>query len=117
MFKKIKIKIKRGLAGFLKEELLEFIGYDHTFRFQSLNDRFCIDKVEFETVFLEQRIGLFDGRGMDDQVEFERHIEKIKESFCREIMDHIHVDVDNLTNPEFAFQRSITLKLRIQKKQ
>ena len=51
---KLKTRIKRALAGFLREELLQYIGYNHKIPYMSLNDRFNVDNLSFETMVMEE---------------------------------------------------------------
>lgn len=118
--KKLKQKIKRALAGFLRDELLEYIGYNHKIPFMSLNDRFMVNELPFETMVMELQVPLYDERSytsMESQSIFERQIEDAKRKFASQMMDHIHVDARDLTSRDNYMVRSIKLVLRVQGKQ
>lgn len=118
--KNLKQKLKRALAGFLREELLEYIGYNHKIPFMSLNDRFMINELPFETMVMEIQVPLHDENSytcMESKSIFERQIEYAKRKFASQMMDHIHVDAHDLTSRENYMVRSIKLVLRIQGKQ
>lgn len=122
--KKLKLKFKRALAGFLRDELLEVIGYNHRIPLQSLKDRFVINEVPFETMCMEMVINLYPDidvrHRLDSRFEavsdFERQVREAKEQFCFQMMDHIHVDAQDLVSPEYRGQRSVRLMLQIQSK-
>lgn len=119
--KNLKQKFKRALAGFLKEELLDYIGYNHKIPFMSLNDRFMVNELPFETMVMEFDVSLFENIGTDlafeSSMRFEKAIEDAKKKFSNQIMDHIHVETRELTNHQFFGRRSIKLVLRVQGKQ
>ena len=119
--KKLKQKIKRALAGFLREELLEYIGYNHKIPFMSLNDRFMVNELPFETMVMEIQVPLFENIGTDlafeSSMRFEKAIEDAKKKFSNQIMDHIHVDARDLTTREHYMVRSVKFVLRVQGKQ
>lgn len=116
--KNIKKRIKRALAAFLREELLEYIGYNHNIPYMSLNDRFKVEELDwnFETVVMEQDISLdIDNRGLQrDPLRLERQIEACKRQFSDEVLKHIHVETQNLTNRERYMRRSVRFVLRVQ---
>jgi len=118
--KKLKQKIKRALAGFLRDELLEYIGYNHKIPFMSLNDRFMVNELPFETMIMEVEVPLFENIGTDLAFEscmrFESAIENAKKKFANQIMDHIHVETNNLTSHEQYMRRSVRFVLRVQGK-
>ena len=114
---KFKKRIKRSLASFLKEELLEFIGYDDRKRIYSPESNIRVNQVEFETLCCEARLEVHSGRFMDERVQYEENLKKIKQDFMDQIMDHIHVESIELTNPQFSYQRVVRMILRVQKKQ
>lgn len=118
--KNLKQKIKRALAGFLRDELLEYIGYNHKIPFMSLNDRFMINELPFETMVMECEVPIYEKQyrnSWEDEQIFEQQIEEAKKKFCSQMMSHIHVDARNLTSREHYMRRSIKLVLRIQGKQ
>lgn len=114
---KLKKRIKRSLASFLKDELLEFIGYDDRKRIYSPEPSFRVNQVDFETLCCEARLEINSGRFMDERVRYEENLKRIKEDFMDQIMDHIHVESFELTNPQFSYQRVVRMTLRVQKKQ
>lgn len=107
--KKLKQKLKRVLAAFLREELLEYIGYNHKIPFMSLKNRFEINNLPFETLIMEVELPIGD-----NPYELENAIRKAKEDFANTVMNHIHVDARNLTNDKFYMKRFVTLKLNVQ---
>lgn len=115
---KLKTRIKQALAGFLREELLEYIGYNHKIPYMSLNDRFNVENLNFETIVMEAEIPIeMDGRmGNEDSIRFEKYIEDCKRSFADKVIKHIHVDAQNLTTREHFMRRSVRFVLRVQGK-
>lgn len=116
---KLKTRIKRALAGLLREELLEYIGYNHNIPYMSLNDRFQVETLPFETFVMESEINLSNQSriGYDQAHYIEKQINDCKEKFARKVMEHIHVDTQNLTDHEHYMRRSVKLTLRVQSKQ
>lgn len=112
---KLKKRIKKALAGFLMEELLEWIGYRHN---QPLTSTipFHIENVTVETVRMEKVIDLaglnndYASRLLREQID---HAKKV---FAEKVMDHIVVDTRNLINPQYGNAMSVTLSLTVQKK-
>ena len=113
--KKIKTRIKRALAAFLREELLEYIGYNHRIPFMSTRERFNVENLPFETVVMECEIPI-SPNNEDDRFELERSIQSAKEAFTRRVIEHIHVDAQNLTSSKHFMRRSVRLVLRVQGK-
>jgi len=117
--KKLKLRIKRTLAAFLKDELLDYIGYNHKIPQMSLGDRFHVDDLEFETVVMEEIIDIDYGRNPNflhgDPMQMEEHIEKCKRRFADKVVNSIHVDAQNLASREHFRQRSVRFILRVQK--
>lgn len=117
--KNLKQKIKCALAGLLRDELLEYIGYNHKIPFMSLNDRFMINELPFETMIMEQEIQLSPNLDLHRNNHFdllEIEIQSAKERFAREVLNHIHVDAQNLTTHEHYMRRSVRFVLRVQSK-
>lgn len=117
--KNLKQKFKRALAAFLRDEILEYIGYNHKIPLTSLNDRFTIDNIPFDTMVMEVEVPIYEGGIYDsreNEMMLERQIEEAKKKFTSQMMDHIHVDAQNLTSREHYMRRSIKLVLRIQGK-
>jgi len=113
---KLKTRIKRALAAFLREELLEYIGYKHNSPLHSTSS-FVVEDIPFDTLTMEKTINL---AGMNDergQYMLEDEIQRAKKVFAHQVMDHIHVDARELLHPEYRYQKFITLKLRVQRKQ
>lgn len=117
--KKIKKRIKRALAGFLRDELLDYIGYNHKIPQMSLGDRFQVESYDFETIVMEQIIEIDNNRNSNflagDPMQMEDNIEKCKREFANEVVKHIYVDAQNLTSREHFMQRSVRFVLRVQK--
>lgn len=115
---KIKKRIKRVLAACLRDELLEYIGYNHKIPFMSLEQRFCVENVQFETKVMETIIPIEIEKAIYDHnpTLLEEKIQKCKEDFSRQIVDHIHVDAQDLLDPNFFRQRSVKFTLRVQSK-
>jgi|GEM_PF-4427270 len=115
--KTIRQRIKRALAALLREELLEYIGYNHNIPFMSLNDRFMVDHLPFETVVMEVEIPIHSyGSHTPDHIRLEHQIEQCKKEFAERVLEHIHVDAQNLTTPEHYMMRSVRFVLRVQGK-
>lgn len=113
----IKKRIKRALAAFLKDELMDYIGYNHNIPAMSLGDRFRVDSFDFETIVMEELLDMHP-RGMNgfsDPMILEEHIQRCKDRFSKEIIRHIHVEAENLTSREHYMRRSVRLVLRVQK--
>lgn len=120
-FKDIKKKLKRAIAAFFREELLEYVEYNHNIPLMPLPGRFGFgDKIEFEALIFEQVIPIQQGYqnfNIDsDPYEMETNIRRCKEKFARDLMDHIYVDAQDLIKDENFGRRSIRLSLVIQKR-
>lgn len=113
----LKKRFKRALAAFLREELMEYIGYNHEIPFTSIPDRFPINNIEWDTLVMEQVIPIeVDRMRMDgDTRSFEMMIEKAKKQFASEVMKEIHVDAQNLTTDDNWMRRSVVFRLRVQR--
>ena len=110
-------RIKRALAAFLRDELLEYIGYNHNIPYMTLDQRFVMKEVAFDVAIMEKVIKISDGLNQRAPYFLEDQIEVCKKEFTRNIMEHIHVDATDLINGEYYNGRSIKLILRVQKKQ
>jgi hypothetical protein len=111
---KLKKRIKSALAAFLREELLEYIGYRHELPYSALNNSFRVENIEFDTMVMEHVINL---HGMDDEPMYiEREIDRCRRQFANEVLQHIHVDAQDLVSPEFAMRRMVRFTLRVQRK-
>ena len=111
---KFKNRIKRALAGFLRDELLEFIGYDRNLYPSHSGPPFMIQTIEFDTIISEKVININRGHmGFDDN--YEKDLEHCKRELLHQAEKCIHVETYELTSPEFSHARSIRLILRIQK--
>ena len=109
-------RIKRALAAFLRDELLEYIGYNHNIPYMTLDQRFVMKEVAFDVAIMEKIITISDHTIHEIPNFFEDQIEECKKEFARNIMDHIHVDTTNLINEENYMNRSVKLILRVQEK-
>lgn len=107
-------RIKKALAGFLRDELLEYIGYNHNLPFMPLETRYQVENIPFETVVMERVISL-DTIERDPYV-YEQEVENMRKQFANNLLDHIHVDTHNLVTREDFGQRSIRCVLRVQAK-
>jgi len=110
----IKKRIKRALAAFLREELLEYIGYNHEIPYMNLQDRYVINQVPFETVVMESKLSI-DDYG-HNQLRIEEQISRMKQEFADKVLENIHVDANDLTNHKHYRQRYVTFRLMVQKK-
>lgn len=106
-------RIKRALAGFLRDELLEYIGYKHNW---ASRHEVMVAQVPFEVLRMERTIPVNFMYDMPT-VSFEQLLDQAKKEFAREVMENIKVDTRELTSDRFFNQRSITLSLMVQKKQ
>lgn len=115
---KLKTRIKRALAGFLREELLDYIGYNHKIPYMTLNDRFNVQNIDFETMVMEVEIpiDLYDRMGYEDSIRLVKHIENCKKRFADQVIEHIHVEAQNLTTRKYFMRRSVRFVLRVQMK-
>ncbi len=104
-------RIKRALAGFLKDELLEFIEYDRNLYPIHADTPFMIQDIEFDTIISEKVIDM----SYFEEGTYEINLDRCKKELLREAEKCIHVETYNLTSPEFSHARSIRLILRIQK--
>lgn len=100
------------MASFLKDELLEFIGYDLRSHATMLNQPYIHNTIEFDTLTWEQQIDL---SRINHPGEYERMLDEIKREFSEEVMKSIHVEAKDLTSREFRFNRIIRFTLRVQK--
>lgn len=108
----MKKRIKRALASFLKDELLEFIGYEKTIPINSISETYVVEHIEFETIQLQEVVDL---NAIQYPMEFEDIMERIKESFFEKVVEAIHVDTKELTHGHFSNAKSIRMTLRVQK--
>jgi hypothetical protein len=115
----LKKRIKRCLAAFLKDELLEFVGYERNHGPMSINNNYKVEHVPFETIVMEQMISLNEpgpNNYDSNRLTLERQIQRCKEVFSNKVMEHIHVDAQTLINHEDFYARSVKLTLRVQHK-
>ena len=112
---KLKTRIKRALAAFLREELLEYIGYNHNIPYMPIGERFYVEHLPFETVVME-RILPIDQELQRMPYGLEELIHKCKEDFARQVVEHIHVDAQQLLNDRDFGRRSVRFVLRVQGK-
>lgn len=111
--KKLKLRFKRALAAFLRDELLEYIGYNERSGYNIEPIR--VNHVDFEVVQLEGVINCFDLESR--RVHLEAEIEHIKHKFTKEVMRHIEVDAQDLVYPHiYPGAKKITLRLMIKKR-
>ena len=103
--KKIKKKIKRALAAFLREELLEFIGYDF-----SHQPHYVHQLGEFNTMQFRIEIPL-----NLNPIEQENHIDMAKRKLFESIEPCIQISSLPLTTPQYRYRRYIEMTLRVQK--
>lgn len=114
-------RIKRALAAFLREELLEYVGYNHNIPLMPLKDRFMVKNVEFDTLAMERIIPVDQNHyPFDDFLpgqmhsSFEEEVQKCKQDFAQEVLKHIHVDAQELADDNFFKNRSVKFILRVQ---
>ncbi len=115
----LKRRIKRCLAAFLKDELLEFVGYERNRGPMSLYNDYKVEHVPFETIVMEQMVSLKEpgpNNYDSNRLTLERQIAMCKKEFCSKVMEHIHVDAQTLINQEDFYARSVKLTLRVQSK-
>jgi hypothetical protein len=105
----LKKRIKLALAAFLKEELLEFVGYKYNTGIKSIPERVVINQLHFETLQLRRMIHI--------NHDFELNIKRCKEEFLREIEKHIHIDAQTLMEDVIYGAKGVTLSIVVQKKQ
>lgn len=112
--RKIKQRIKSALAQLFREELLEYIGYRHDIPLHGINERSTVKDIPFETVILEEVIGI-DPCAPHPDHDVHIGIQRAKERMAKEILKHIHVSTHDLITD--GTKQSIRLKLRVQCKQ
>jgi hypothetical protein len=115
-------RLKRALAGFLKDELQEYtnpFGVD----FEPMNQKVIIDEIGFDTYTMERIIDVdreyysIRGLSLDDKGPLSFQIDRVKAMFADKVVEHTHVDFKELTNPAFIGKAAIRLTLRVQAKQ
>ncbi len=119
--KKLKKRIKRALAGFLIEELREIITGQHLRHYWRDSVHYRIENVEAETLVLEQVVNLSQisahaGNIRQSFNPMEFAVEESKKQFAEKVMEHIHVDAQDLLNYGKYRDGKITLRLVVQKK-
>lgn len=120
---KIKTRIKRALAAFLRDELLDYIQYRHTKPYGPTGGPDVVAAVPFETVTMAAVLKLPNvhprtDRAMGRVIDFYDELSDIKRQFAAEVMDHVHVDARELvSHRHYGPLRSVTLTLRVQRKQ
>ena len=115
---KLKNRIKRALAAFLQDELLEIIGYRHDTPYHRLATMNFGETLPFETVTMEKTIALNtrESVGIPFEFQYEEYLQELKEKFAKEVVKHIHVKTFELTDPTYVMKRAIILELRVQTK-
>lgn len=113
-------RVKRALAGFLKDELLDYVSVNAQLKTPFLAEPVVVlDNTEFETIVMEQLIDINPGStpsGMNDPLYLDRRIEQAKHQFAQEVVEHIHVEAQDLTKQGMWGKKHIRLVLRVQKK-
>lgn len=112
--KKLKQRIKRALAGFLKDELLDYIGYKED-RPQMITKENVFFRMEAELMRMDFSIDIHDVKHFDQQRAYEEAIDSAKKKMFDEVYKNIIVDSRNMTSPEYAWRREISLALYIGK--
>lgn len=109
--KKFKKRIKRALAGLLKDELLDYIGYERN-RFDFMNEKVIVERIEFDTLVYNQVIDL---NSLSRHHEFEEVLHQAKRKMFEAIEPCIHIETKKILSPEFSYAKEITMILRVQK--
>lgn len=110
---KFMLRIKRALAGFLRDELLDHIGYKHNVPFHA-KERFSNSNGTFKTFELERIISLdMESIYPPDDYRLENAITEVRDEFAQELLQYIHVDAQNLTTQEYYMRRSVRFSITI----
>lgn len=108
-------RIKRAIAGFLREELREYTDYSQL-QLGPLHQQVILDEIKFDTYKMESIIDIdtpyYPADSYDGPVSYQ--IDVAKRKMAAELMDHIHVDTRELTDPVHIGKAAIRLTLRIQ---
>lgn len=103
MIKNIRKRFKRALANFLRDELLEL----------AKNPPTPIREVHYkrECFTMERRVELSEPRV------FEANLDIVKKDFCREMLNYIEVDIEDLSTPIVPFIRQVVLRMYFYRKE
>ena len=118
VLKKLKTKIKRTLAHFCREELLDYLGHKHTWGPVSSPNVVLAD-MELQQMEVALQIGTIGGHNphMDPRMnDYETQLHEAKRQFAEFIMQHIDVETRELTSREHFGRRSVYLSLYVRKK-
>lgn len=115
--KKIKTRIKRALAHFCREELLDYVGYKHTWGPIS-SPNVVVADMELQQMEIALSIPSMSSRNhlreLDDDYETQLH--EAKKQFAEFIMQNIHVETKDLISNEHFGRRAIYLSLYVRRK-
>lgn len=117
--KKLKVRIKRALAHFCREELMEYVGYKHTYGPQvfPVNAVKHLTSGEFEIVQMEYAVPLANPHPFGDPKQnYEYFLQDAKKEFSQFIMQHIEIDTRDLMTHEHFNRRSVHLRLVVKRK-
>jgi len=105
--KKLKKRIKRALAAFLKDELLEIVKYSYPHPSFPVSNEVHLHP---ETFRIEYKITV------TDESEFEYALQQAKDKIAQHIIqDHLVVDTRELMDPQYAYCRSVEISVNLMK--
>ena len=109
--KKLKLRFKKALFAFFKEEILESVGHiptaSPTVNISHLNF------IEIKSkIILDDRNQMFE----PSNIVYERALEKCRKEIFEEAMKFVVVDEDTVINPIYYPHRAISVSLLVSKK-
>ncbi|MCK4522269.1 MAG: hypothetical protein KAU20_06875 [Nanoarchaeota archaeon] len=108
-------RFKRGMAAFLKDELLEIAKYSSPIGISTV-PAMVINQVEFDTLQMQEIIDLSEINRMQKPYGLEGAIEDAKRRLSKEVLTHVHVNSEPLLDSRYSNAIRLVLTLRIQKK-
>lgn len=119
MIKKLKMKFKRALFAFFKEEILSIVKFNPKASDVLIVPPPPIDR-HFNGTTIFADILLNDRRDYDDRIKspaehYENALEKARKALFKEFIKYIKVDDYNIVDPQIYGARKITLAIKVQK--
>ncbi len=100
-------KFRRALAALLRDELLEYIGYNHSLPLSRYNEPYIIQNAPLDILRLERVIDF------SDPVKYEYDLEKTKREFAEIVNRNITIESESLTSNEDFRRRKVKMMLLI----
>lgn len=101
-------RLKRALAAFLRDELLEFIGYNERTGLSSEKIDYKIIEQPLELITVQETMELNVGG-----VEYEKRLQRMRDEISRAVLAYAKVDSTPLVNFEDMYKRKISLSVLV----